>query len=332
MLKINKAWKAIGSLCVDDYDGLLEAAKLSGSMLTLFLDVAPLIGGEAYFFGWGDGMDLDAPAGQNGEAAPDGHGAVAAETVEVAVALSQLGQPRGDGNDNRADDEDTGDLYNFDNRPFVENGNADDGGDNDDAYDDGGNENNFGSEGEERKEGDIGHAPMRTKKVRPVDHGNDNRADDEDTGDLHNFDNRPFVENGNADDGGDNDDAHDDGGNDDAHDDGGNENNFGSEGEERKEGDIGHVPMTSPEAEDTTEDNEIDNGSEGEERKEGGIGPVPMTAPGHTRRKHKKVSPVEKIKNRATHDRKLHVRERKRKHIAAMRALQRLNADFPLLL
>jgi hypothetical protein len=220
-------------------------------------------------------MDLDAPAGQNGEAAPDGHGAVAAETVEVAVALSQLGEPRGDGNDNRADDEDTGDLHNFDNRPFVENGNADDGRDNDDAYDDGGNENNFGSEGEERIEGDIGHVPMTSPEA-------------EDTTEV-------AVA-------------------------------LAQLGESRGDG------TGDQAAEEDGGDNEIENGSEGEERNEGGIDPVPMTAPGHTRRKHKKVSPAEKKKNRATYDKQLHVRDRKRKHIAAMRALKRFNADFPLLL
>ena len=50
------------------------------------------------------------------------------------------------------------------------------------------------------------------------------------------------------------------------------------------------------------------------------------------KRERKKLSPLEKKKNRANYDKQEHVRERKRKHIEAKRALERLNADFPLLL
>jgi hypothetical protein len=93
---------------------------------------------------------------------------VAEATAEVAVVLAQLGKSRGGGAGDQAAEEDAGNLCNFDTRPLVENGNADDGG---------GNEIDFGSEGGERKEGGIGPVPMtapghtrrKRKKASPVE-------------------------------------------------------------------------------------------------------------------------------------------------------------------
>jgi len=300
-LKINKAWEAIGSLCVGDYVGLLEASEVPGAMMKLFLDVTPLIGGEDNFFGWGNGMDLDAPAG----------GAVAAETAEVAVTLAQLAEPRGDGNENgdQAAEEDAGDLYNFDTRPFVELGTSA-GGESDDLCDGGGNEIDYESETDNTAGYDVGigsetnHAAVNEIGIW----SETNHAGANDIG-IRSDTNHAAV----------------------------NEIGVGSETNHAAVNEIGIRSETNHAGA-----NEIGVGSESNHAAANEIGVGSETnytvvsavdTPSAARKRvQKKLSPLEKKKNRANYDKQEHVRERKRKHIEAKRALERFNADFPLLL